>query len=106
MKAAIVTLCLGVVSAHDALLDLVPRHARGGRLFKDRLKASKTADVFTNSTVNIFNQFIDHSDGSSSQFNQRYYIDTSYCADQETCPIFMYIGGEGVEKAFGFKVSI
>jgi len=98
LKDAVFACFFGVSCAHDALLDLIPRRVRGGKFSKDRLKAAKTADVFTNDTVNIFTQITDHATNTGT-FNQRYYIDSSYCADQTTCPIFMYIGGEGTLSA-------
>jgi len=44
----------------DALLDLIPKRARGGNLFKNAVKRAGASAVFTNSTVNWFDQTVDH----------------------------------------------
>ena len=86
--------CLATVSARqDALLNMIPKHARGGKWWKQQLAAAEASDVQTNSTALIFQQLIDHSGSSTDTFSQRYYVDYSYCADTTSCPIFMYIGG-------------
>jgi len=88
------------VAAHDALLDMIPSRARGGNLWKTKVKEFEKSSVFTNSTVNYYTQIIDHTAGiDAGTFQQRYYIDTTYCEDLTSCPIFMYIGGEGTLSA-------
>jgi pimeloyl-ACP methyl ester carboxylesterase len=96
---ALTLTCTGANKVNDALLDMIPAHARGGKLWKSKVEATRRSSVFTNSTVNWFEQPIDHSDADSANFNQRYYIDTTYCEDMSSCPIFMYIGGEGTLSA-------
>mmetsp|Transcript_11675 Transcript_11675/g.15424 ORF Transcript_11675/g.15424 Transcript_11675/m.15424 type:complete len:474 (-) Transcript_11675:311-1732(-) len=100
MKSLVLALLLGsaYASVHqDALLDIVPRRARGGKLWQKRLQAAQADAVFTNSTANVFMQLVDHT--ASTTFGQRWYQDQSYCIDLTTCPIFMYIGGEGTLSA-------
>lgn len=64
--------------------------------FSDVLFRALESGIYTNSTANYFTQAINHAAGSEAgTFEQRYYMDTSYCKDMAACPIFMYIGGEG-----------
>lgn len=87
--------CFAATAAvhQDALLDMIPRHARGGNLWKKRLAAAEASEIKTNGTALIFQQLVDHSGASTATFAQRYYVDHSYCVDMTSCPIFMYIGG-------------
>ena len=102
MKNLAVVLALAASTAatkQDALLDLIPQTARGGKWYK-HVAAKVDGDIFTNSTVNIFPQMVDHSDENLGTFDQRFYIDHSYCTDATKCPIFMYIGGERLSQSF------
>ena len=103
MKSLVLALALtgGAESKKkDALLDMIPARARGGKWFSHIHSKISSKDVFTNDTVNWFSQRIDHSGSESdATFQQRYYVDKTYCEDLSSCPIFMYIGGEGTLSA-------
>jgi hypothetical protein len=96
MLKTLVALALGSCSVHGALHDIIPSHARGGQLWKRMVEKSEVSAIYTNNTVNWFTQIIDHTSGADAgTFQQRYYVDRTYCTDLASCPIFMYIGGEG-----------
>ena len=67
----------------------LPEWARGGKMWRD---ISSRYEV-GNSTVNIFDQLIDHLQPGGPTFKQRYYVDNTYynpSAAQPKC--FIYVG--------------
>jgi len=99
MKVVSSLLFASAILSINALVE-PPVHARGGHLWKNYLLREQESDnkygILRNSTPNIFNQLINHSNPSQGTFEQYYYIDyTNYDSTNATTPFMLYIGGEG-----------
>eukprot|EP00760_Papus_ankaliazontas_P020757 PhM_4_TR18501/c0_g1_i1/m.56639 len=95
MKLSIVLVCFIVAVALVSAIPL-PEHiayrARGGQLYREAQQHH--ASIYFNTTVNIFQQLVDHANPKRGTFEQRYWIDTTYW-NPTVGPIFLYISGEG-----------
>lgn len=90
---------LVVTTAAYTPSNVFPTRARGGRLYREALyteaSLASVRGFNRNTTVNYFQQMIDHANPSKGTFLQRYWVDTS--AWNGTGPAIIYIGGEGPE---------
>ena len=77
--------------------DFIASRARGGHVYQESTRQIRdhalANNLQQNTTVNIFNQWVDHADHSLGTFQQRYWIDLTNWT--EGGPALMYISGEG-----------
>ena len=99
-------LCAVVIGAQAAPHpDFFPSRLRGGSVYNDavrkhdNLRLNGVSNALRNTTVNYFDQLIDHTDAAKGTFKQRYYYDLSHYnptgGEFKNPTALMYINGEG-----------
>eukprot|EP00760_Papus_ankaliazontas_P004581 PhM_4_TR11968/c0_g1_i1/m.31008 len=98
LLALLVVICVAaaVHVTTAAFPDAIPLRYRGGDLYHEALLRHGTLSsrTYQNTTVNIFQQLIDHANPKRGTFEQRFWYDTTYWKPG-TGPVFLYISGEG-----------
>ncbi|CAD2214463.1 Serine carboxypeptidase S28, putative [Angomonas deanei] len=101
-------LVLQTVLTTQALVDLLPERARGGLFYQEALKSSQpyagtpgtatTPRMAPNTTVNYFEQYIDHNATDRGTFRQRWWMDKGGW-DGVRPRVMLYIHGESAASS-------
>ena len=98
VAAAAAALCLAGASALP--LSLL-RHKNRAMLEERQAAAASLGGMLRLPQTQYFTQKTDHFDWTTETWQQRYWVNATFCADfNKGCPIFLYIGGEASESAY------